>query len=225
MDIESYRLWLESERERKSELIKNNEELRGCELRVLGLGDYVVSDDKDDFDASSFPYHMWSEEEIKIRRWWRMVLHSQSELRHQAALRAGKVWKTDYYLQQKFGYQSDYNVPISFGAPQSDLFLRFLFLERFQDVNLVEELISFLPFEIEFVYCIVKLRGENPPYYIVGVEGKKLFFLFLSQEQVERKIKISNDPNWKALRKMVSKLLKKRVKINKKFKRKKKKIK
>merc|ERR1719499_42213 len=163
-----------------------------------------------------------------------MVCLSKRRLRDQASRRVGKIWKTDYYIEVKrprykpriyvhtiTAYAKRPHLQISFGAPQSDLFLRFLFLERFQDVNLVEELISFLPFEIEFVYCIVKLRGENPSYYIVGVEGKKLFFL--SQEQVERKIKISNDPNWKALRKMVSKLLKKRVKINKKFKRKKKK--
>jgi len=215
MDIESYRLWLENERKKKSELIKDNKELRGCELRVLGLGDYAVSEMKDDGRRRA------------ESRWRNMVLLSKRRLRDQASRRAGKIWKTDYYIEVKrpryepiisFTYPPKItasakrpHLQISFGAPQSDLFLRFLFLERFQDVNLVEELISFLPFEIDNVYCIVQSTWRNSSYYIIGSEGERFFFV--SQMEVESKIKDSNDPNWKALRKMVSKLLKKRKKM------------
>jgi len=214
MDIESYRLWLENERKKKSELIKDNEELRGCELRVLGLGDYAVSEMKGD------------DRRRAESRWRNMVCLSKRRLRDQASRRVGKIWKTDYYIEVKrqriylFSNQPKitasakrphYEEQISFGAPQSDLFLRFLFLERFQDVNLVEELISFLPFEIDNVYCIVQSPWRNSSYYIIGLEGERFFFV--SQMEVESKIKDSNDPNWKALRKMVSKLLKKRKKM------------
>jgi len=212
MDIESYRLWLENERKKKSELIKDNKELRGCELRVLGLGDYAVSEMKGD------------DRRRAESRWRNMVCLSKRRLRDQASRRVGKIWKTDYYIEVKrpryepriyvhtiTAYAKRPHLQISFGAPQSDLFLRFLFLERFQDVNLVEELISFLPFEIDNVYCIVQSTPRNSSYYIIGLEGEKFFFV--SQMEVESKIKDSNDPNWKALRKMVSKLLKKRKKM------------
>ena len=42
MDIESYRIWLKEELSRKSQFVKNNEELCGCDLRTLGLSEYEI---------------------------------------------------------------------------------------------------------------------------------------------------------------------------------------
>jgi len=221
MDVESYRLWLEEEKARKSEFVKTNEELLGCDLRVLGLGDYCVSEIQNgrpgpllesEFREEILNRHL-------IQKCWGLISYAQLRL----STVSDKIWKTDYSFSRfrhHIQVQRRTTELICFGAPQSDLFLRFLFLERFQDVNLVEELISFLPFGMDNVYCIWKScglkYGKDPYFVFIGVEGNRLFYM--SPKQIESKIKESKDPNWKSLRKMIRKTCKKRTKISKEFK-------
>jgi len=119
-----------------------------------------------------------------------------------------KAWKTDYHV---FGGR-DGNI-ISFGAPASDLWLRFVFLELFENVNLVEEMISFLTFEVDFIYVILKDQ-KSKNYEFFGKEGQRYFRM--SKKQIQARLKAEGvDENWIAFGKLIRKLQKKKKKKKK----------
>jgi len=275
MDLESYRIWLKDELSRKSQFVKNNEELCGCDLRTLGLSEYEIFapkkiQNKPNVSLQCIINHgherchvgwhpqiayAFPDKRLECEGCSRKLLSLVNACRYRAPklskacgtvycdscatqLRAvlvnfdkfpdwskhctlfsldsmkrtmeakPKVWKTDYHM---FGNKSG-NVTI-FAAPASDLWLRFVLLEVFENVNLVEELISFLTFEVDYIYVILKDGLKN--YEFFGKEGNRYFRM--SKKQIRERVRMEGvNENWIAFGKMIRKLQKKKKKKKRK---------